>query len=761
MGRFLVLSMFVENNLNKGYIAASKPNKMNPTSTKAIALKILFSSILMLLVVHSQAQCDEFFASLTIENAVTCPGGSDGTLGVEVFNGNPPFQYLWSTGETTESISDVPAGAYSVNVIDANQCFTVAVGLMPQPQPFNFNITASNSGCNATTGEFLVSATGGTGNLQYSLDGENWQAGNFNVLDIGLYTVYVIDELGCQGVTYETISVISGPEVSANQTITNSCFDDCNAAISGSAQNGSPPYNFSWFSIDGQGEAVALDVYTSDLTQLCEGYYFAIVTDESGVGGGPEQFWAEDFGIGCNTGQLASGFVSANGTWTTTSTGINDASANTFFISGTEQIEAGGCGTGCAGGNSQTLHVGNIEALGGLIAADGGATYNAGGTCGFGICVATNLRVESPVINCNGFTTIELEFDYIELGQGLLDNASLWYYDGSDWSLLEDLPKTTCCGGPCNGTNQGSFASYSITLPASADNNPSVKIGFNWTNNDDGVGTDPSFAVDNITLTGIGAGGGGACPAYSPVVYIGEPAPMQLFVVKFGQISCNGADDGAVEVQVTGGQTPYSYLWSNGVEFSANIDLGPGEYTVVVTDANDCEIQQTFIINPEPAAETVDFEVDAEDLNVLFTNNSSDGNYLWDFGDGNTSDEFEPSHSYENSGLYEVCLTLLSPCGDQTTCQEVNIVSTGIESQNHDISIFPNPFSSQLILNFDQIGFFDLMVYSVHGKLIQTETVITNRVELNTENWQTGLYLIQAMDVNAGKSFTYRVVKTE
>jgi hypothetical protein len=734
---------------------------MNQTFTKANSLKFLFSVFLLICGINSSAQCDEYFATLSVVNAVTCPGGSDGTLGVDVFNGNPPYQYLWSTGETTATISGIQSGVYSVNVIDDNQCITVAVGLLPQPQPFNFNISSSPSGCNATTGELLVSATGGTGNLQYSVDGQNWQAGNFNLLDIGLYTVHVIDALGCQGLTYATVSVISGPDVSANQSAANSCFDDCNASIESTAQNGMPPYFYSWYGIDGAGDAIALDEFESDLSDLCEGYYFAVVTDESGIGGGgdPEVFWSEDFGTGCNTGQLANGFVSTNGTWTTTSTGTNDASANTFFISATEQIDAGGCGTGCGGNNSRTLHLGNV-AVGGLIAADGGATYNAGGACAFGICVTTNIRAESPVINCTGRTSIELEFDYIEFGQGTQDNATLWYFNGSTWSLLEDLAKTSCCGGPCNGTNQGSFTAYSIMLPASADNNPNIKIGFNWTNNDDGVGTDPSFAVDNITLTGSGNGGGGACPAYSPVVYIGEPAPMQLFVVKFGEITCNGADDGAIEVQVVGGQNPYSFLWSNGVGFSANLDLGPGEYTVVVTDANDCEIQQTFVIAPDPAAEIVSFEAVAEDLNVLFVNNSSDGNYLWDFGDGNTSDEEEPTHTYESGGFYEVCLTLISPCGDQTTCQEVNIISTGVESVSSNISIYPNPFSSLLILNFEQTGNYDLVVYSAQGKMIQTEMVTTSRFELNTENWNTGLYFIQAMDRNNGKTFTHRVVKS-
>ncbi|PCH92367.1 MAG: hypothetical protein COB85_08235, partial [Bacteroidetes bacterium] len=50
---------------------------------------------------------------------------------------------------------------------------------------------------------------------------------------------------------------------------------------------------------------------------------------------------------------------------------------------------------------------------------------------------------------------------------------------------------------------QGTWTAFSILLPASANNNDSVKIGFNWTNNDDGVGTDPSVAIDDITLSTI------------------------------------------------------------------------------------------------------------------------------------------------------------------------------------------------------------------------------------------------------------------
>jgi PKD repeat protein len=54
---------------------------------------------------------------------------------------------------------------------------------------------------------------------------------------------------------------------------------------------------------------------------------------------------------------------------------------------------------------------------------------------------------------------------------------------------------TTCGGG------QGRWTAYSVALPASADNNPSVAIAFNWVNDDDGTGNDPSFAVDSVRLS--------------------------------------------------------------------------------------------------------------------------------------------------------------------------------------------------------------------------------------------------------------------
>lgn len=210
-------------------------------------------------------------------------------------------------------------------------------------------------------------------------------------------------------------------------------------------------------------------------------------------------FWTETFSNGCSADCLAQTYTTGpNGAWTVTSTGTNDPEGSVWFISCKENGNASGsCGTDCST-SDPSLHVGSNPTW----AGDLGAAYEIGGWCGVIICVTANLRAESPIINCTGKNNITLSYNYIEYGDGINDNATLWYWDGALWSQLADPAKTACCGGPCNsGSLQGLWTAYSIVLPSSADNNPNVKIGFNWTNNDDGVGWDPSFAVDDIELS--------------------------------------------------------------------------------------------------------------------------------------------------------------------------------------------------------------------------------------------------------------------
>jgi hypothetical protein len=242
-----------------------------------------------------------------------------------------------------------------------------------------------------------------------------------------------------------------------------------------------------------------------------------------------QTFWTEDFGTGCNRGQSATAYVGSNGSWTIGSTGTNDNTANTWYISATNSgTGANNCATSCmtSAATNATLHVSNIAIVIPTfltVGADSGASYFSGGLCGFGYCALTNRRAESPVINCTGQSNISLSFVYLENGDASNDDASLVYSadGGTTWTTINALAKTT---GTC--ASLGQWTAISVTLPASANNNAMVKIGFNWTNNDDGTGTDPSFSVDDITLAS-GPSGIAATPAVG----------LNLFASGNGQIT--------------------------------------------------------------------------------------------------------------------------------------------------------------------------------------------------------------------------------
>jgi gliding motility-associated-like protein len=222
-------------------------------------------------------------------------------------------------------------------------------------------------------------------------------------------------------------------------------------------------------------------------------------------------FWTEGFGTSCSQLNPANNTTTSNGTWTVTTSvgGITDAAeANMWYISATEAgMGVGNCGSGClttATLTNRTLHISNVSTSpsAGFFCPTGdcGAAYDSGGGCSFGLgCVTTSDRAESPIINCTGMSTITLGFSYLEAGDPGNDFMQVMYSanGGTTWSSLvtPGVTSTSC------GASQGLWTNFSVALPATANNNANVKIGFWWKNNDDGVGNDPSIAIDSIKLS--------------------------------------------------------------------------------------------------------------------------------------------------------------------------------------------------------------------------------------------------------------------
>jgi len=250
-------------------------------------------------------------------------------------------------------------------------------------------------------------------------------------------------------------------------------------------------------------------------------------------------FWTEGFGTNCSQNNPANSTTTSNGTWTVTHVAAAAANANQWFISATESgMAVGTCGDGCLTTPAlinRTLHISNVPSSpsAGFFCPTGdcGAAYDSGGGCGFGLgCVTVNDRAESPVINCTGMNTITLSFSYLEGGDPGNDYMEVMYSanGGTSWSSLSTPPatSTTSCS-----SGQGLWTSFSVALPASANNNANVKIGFRWQNNDDGVGNDPSVAVDSIKLS--------VPSAATPVVTI-TPSPTTA-ICQNATLTLNGS----------------------------------------------------------------------------------------------------------------------------------------------------------------------------------------------------------------------------
>jgi PKD repeat protein len=113
---------------------------------------------------------------------------------------------------------------------------------------------------------------------------------------------------------------------------------------------------------------------------------------------------------------------------------------------------------------------------------------------------------------------------------------------------------------------------------------------------------------------------------------------------------------------------------------------------------------------------------------VSFNNTSQGGsNYLWDFGDGSTSIEQSPTHSYANSGNYNVSLTVTNACGASTLQQIIVIVIVGTHDANwlEHFKLYPNPTFGQLVI--EMIGkseaSLEFALFNNLGQLAHSEIV--------------------------------------
>lgn len=181
---------------------------------------------------------------------VACHGQATGSIDLTITSGALPASFLWSNGETTEDITGVPAGAYSVVITDANSCtVTVPVSVGEPATPVSGTITSQTdvSVIGGNDGSVTVDGSGGTPPYLYSLNGGAFQpSGTFGTLTAGNYIVTVQDFNLC---TFDVPVLIKQPFLPLTGSITSQtdvlCYGGATGSVTVAGAEGVTPYEYS------------------------------------------------------------------------------------------------------------------------------------------------------------------------------------------------------------------------------------------------------------------------------------------------------------------------------------------------------------------------------------------------------------------------------------------------------------------------------------------------------------------------------------
>ncbi|HRS99525.1 MAG TPA: PKD domain-containing protein [Bacteroidales bacterium] len=153
-----------------------------------------------------------------------------------------------------------------------------------------------------------------------------------------------------------------------------------------------------------------------------------------------------------------------------------------------------------------------------------------------------------------------------------------------------------------------------------------------------------------------------------------------------------GANDGSITVTITGGTQPFVGEWNTNVITNATENiiiysgLTGGAYSVTVTDFNGCTASTSAIVNTSGAGPVADFAASltsgCDYLTIQFEDlsNNNPNSWYWEFGDGQTSTEQNPVHTYYEPGTYTVSLTVSNIFGSNTHIEN-NFITIGITPQ--------------------------------------------------------------------------------
>lgn len=318
---------------------------------------------------------------------------------------------------------------------------------------------------------------------------------------------------------------------------------------------------------------------------------------------------------------------------------------------------------------------------------------------------------------------------------------------------LKPLPSAKIISGNSSICN-GEISNIKVELTGSGPWDLSFSNGEFNSINIDGVSENPFFLpvseAGNYQLTSVSESGcDGSITPGNAIITVN-----QLPDILFSGDNIISKCDGNLAILDAGG--PFTdYLWS---DFSINQTLSvnyTGAYSVTVTDNNGCKNNATAEVTSYPAPLPA-FNFTENSLNVNFTNTSLNADtYLWNFGDGQSSNLENPTHQYNSEGVYYISLTASNPfCSEVIIYDTVNILLTGINNtfEENIFSIFPNPTTGvvNILLKNNDREFSEISLFNVTGELIFSKNIdqSTLNIQIDLSDLPGGVYTIRFESMN-------------
>lgn len=716
----------------------------------------------LLLVINSDNGCSavdtaaitgaspELFATATSSN-VQCFGESNGTASVEATGGNPGYSYLWSTGATTQQITGLAPGTYSVTVTDNLGCTDTESVMVTQPAELTATMTVTHETApGAQDGTASVSLAGGDA-CSYS-----WSTGHLGQeitgLSPGTYTVTVIDCNGCTATATGVVNAFDcGFTVSASAEHV-LCHGGSNGAITSVLNGGSMPFTYLWST----GEQ------TANLVNIPAGNYTLTVTDAnnctatvSATVTEPTQVTAqvtttpvseEDANDGtctvvANGGTSPYTYLWSNGSTTPVITGLAPGSYQVTVTdhngcTGTAEafISDPGCLLDISAGISSEISCAG-DAMGQIWVSidEGTAPYTIAWSNGAdsdtisGLLAGSYSVTVTDATGCREQATVILsEPSPIQLGTDILPTLT-----GTSLGRI----RTTVSGGTGTYTYQ-------------------------WENGDttpDRTGL--SAGTYSVTVTDENG-----CSRAESLVITEVDCALSAEAALVQAVTCFGGNDGSAEVTFSGNYGHTTLLWSNTASTSFIDGLLAGSYSVTLTDELGCITSDTVIVT-EPAALTYTVTELVDQLNVDGTGKivlapaggTAPYTYTWTLDGQPFAGPLEDLFA----GEYQATITDAAGCTLLTEIFVLEVLSSSGTTMLQDlVKVYPNPASTYLFVELqgqEENGKADIRLTDLNGRVLYRALSVwsDNLLRVPLDNLAPGLYFLQLQTDEAGAAFRF------